>query len=202
VRGAGGSAAGAAMPPPTLVELPRAQARAAASLQRFFAYSKPESVDAARRLLHLCKAVDLVNEPLYAGPALARALWRYEALWLPLLVAVDEGFRGRSVGHSPAFGRAVEEIRRKNEARGGLGLRRAECVPPLDVAWVWHCHRLSPKVYEEDVRALAEGGGRAPRWTAATRTRSCSATGRTRRASGCGGCGRAASRTSRSCRRT
>lgn len=145
-------------PPRALTPLPRAQARAAAGLQRYCTYSRPESVDAARRLLHMCKAADLGNEPLYAGGALERALWRYEALWLPLLVAVDPALRARRVAHSPAFARTVEELRRMNEAKGGLGLRREECVPPLDVAWVWHCHRLCVKVYEADMDALVEGG--------------------------------------------
>jgi len=21
-------------------------------------------------------------------------------------------------------------------------------IPPADVAWIWHCHRLAPKIYE------------------------------------------------------
>lgn len=29
-------------------------------------------------------------------------------------------------------------------------------MPPLDVAWVWHCHRLSPLVYERDIAALTD----------------------------------------------
>ena len=41
---------------------------------------------------------------------------RYENYWLPLLVA------------------AADE----------LHIEPSALIPPLDCAWVWHCHRLNP----------------------------------------------------------
>lgn len=109
-------------------------------------------------MLHMCKAADLTNESMYEGPALERAMWRYEALWLPLLVALASGPNGpKSVGNKN-FARAVEEVRRINFAKGGLSVHRDECVPPMDIAWVWHCHRLSPRVYQRDIAALGDCG--------------------------------------------
>lgn len=106
-----------AMPAPNLISLPRSQTRAADVLQRQCAFSKPECVDATRRLLHLCKAADLPNDIISDGPALDRALWRYEAHWLPLLVALalvapggaEAAVKGR---HWRGFTRAVDEVRR------------------------------------------------------------------------------------------
>lgn len=125
-------------------------------MQRNLSRSKPEYVDATRRMLYLVKAVDLTLESLYEGPALERALWRYEALWLPLLVAieVDTSF---ACTHQN-FARKVEDIRTKNSARGGLHLTAQDLVPPLDIAWVWHCHRLNPEAYIADTAALTNGG--------------------------------------------
>ena len=53
---------------------------------------------------------------LYLSPAmLSVAVFRYEELWLPMLVT------------------------QKNDEKG--------LVPPVDVAWVWHLHRLNPLGY-------------------------------------------------------
>ena len=117
----------------------------------------PEYVQAARQMLYLVKAVDLTNESLYEGPALERALWRYEALWLPLVVALTLEPKYKCTNAS--FARKVEDIRTKNYARGGLHLTAEHLVPPIDIAWVWHCHRLNPTVYSEDTTQLTEGGG-------------------------------------------
>lgn len=147
------------MPVPKLTILERSQIKESQSLQRGLARSKPEAITSARKFLFFCKAVDLTEEPLYKGPALQRALWRYEALWLPLLVATSLPHASRRVKHSPAFARRVDELRTKNYAKGGLHLDRTELVPPLDIAWVWYCHRLDPHMYAEDIEALTDGGG-------------------------------------------
>jgi Glycine-rich domain-containing protein-like len=144
-----------------LAPLDRRSSKEAQSLQRALVRSKTEAVVAARRMLFLVKAVDLTVEPLYAGPALDRALWRYEALWLPLLLATAAGPPGSTAAaaplrvlHSSRFAQTVEEIRAKNYAKGGLHLARGELVPPIDIAWVWHCHRLNPLQYARDVASL------------------------------------------------
>ncbi len=127
------------------------------TIQRKLSHPMPEYVQAARQMLYLVKAVDLTNESLYTGPALERALWRYEALWLPLVVALTVDPKHKCTNAS--FARKVEEIRTKNFTRGGLHLSGDHLVPPIDVAWVWHCHRLNPVAYATDTAALTEGGG-------------------------------------------
>ena len=74
-------------------------------MQRKLSHSMPEYVQAARHMLYLVKAVHLTNESLYEGAALQRALWRYESLWLPLLIALTVELS--SVMHVPA-GRAPQ----------------------------------------------------------------------------------------------
>ncbi|BAT99399.1 hypothetical protein LR48_Vigan07g130500 [Vigna angularis] len=75
---------------------------------------------AAKRQLQFLAAVDR-NRHLYDGPALERAIYRYNACWLPLLAKHSE---------SKIF-------------EGPL-------VVPLDCEWVWHCHRLHPVRYKSD----------------------------------------------------
>ncbi|XP_027914294.1 glycine-rich domain-containing protein 1 [Vigna unguiculata] len=87
----------------------------------------PLSVDllvAAKRQLQFLAAVDR-NRHLYDGPALERAIYRYNACWLPLLAKHSE---------SQIF-------------EGPL-------VVPLDCEWVWHCHRLNPVRYKSDCEEL------------------------------------------------
>ncbi|KAH7848071.1 hypothetical protein Vadar_033476 [Vaccinium darrowii] len=77
-------------------------------------------VAAAKQQLKFLAAVDR-SRWLYEGPALERAIYRYNACWLPLLAK-----------HSEA--QIIE---------GPL-------VVPLDCEWVWHCHRLNPVRYKSD----------------------------------------------------
>ncbi|KAL2348971.1 hypothetical protein Fmac_002971 [Flemingia macrophylla] len=78
----------------------------------------------AKKQLQFLAAVDR-NRHLYDGPALERAIYRYNACWLPLLAKHSE---------SPIF-------------EGPL-------VVPLDCEWVWHCHRLNPVRYRTDCEEL------------------------------------------------
>ena len=58
--------------------------------------------------------------------ASAESVRRYRDLWLPLLAS-----------------------------RGAAALAAAEdAVPPLDVAWLWHCHRLAPRAAWGRARGL------------------------------------------------
>ncbi|KAE9596954.1 hypothetical protein Lal_00007883 [Lupinus albus] len=82
-------------------------------------------VAVAKKQLEFLAAVDR-NRHLYDGLALERAIYRYNACWLPLLAK-----------HSPES-RIVE---------GPL-------VVPLDCEWVWHCHRLNPVRYKSDCEEL------------------------------------------------
>ena len=58
------------------------------------------------------------GDELYLGRALPGAIKRYVKFWLPL------------VSHS-----------------GYEGQGRAPLIPPVDIAWVWHLHRLAPRRY-------------------------------------------------------
>lgn len=74
---------------------------------------------------------------LCQGGALKEALRRYERLWLPLIAAL-----------AAAPGSSV---------RQGY----SQLVPPLDVAFLWHLHRLQLSVYEEDCCQLKGRDGRS-----------------------------------------
>ncbi|KAF8092150.1 hypothetical protein N665_0423s0035 [Sinapis alba] len=80
---------------------------------------------AAKQQLQFLAAVDR-NRWLYEGPALERAIYRYNAYWLPLLAKYTES---SSICEGPL-------------------------VPPLDCEWVWHCHRLNPVRYKTDCEEL------------------------------------------------
>jgi len=73
------------------------------------------------------KDVDLEGI-LYAGDILEQALYRYERFWLPL--CADLTLKGK---------------------------RYEDFYPPLDVAWVWHCHMLSPTEYQKDCKNICGG---------------------------------------------
>ncbi|KAL1545207.1 glycine-rich domain-containing protein 1-like [Salvia divinorum] len=81
-------------------------------------------VCAAKKHLKFLAAVDR-NRWLNDGPALDRAIYRYNAYWLPLLAKHSE---------SPLF-------------EGPL-------VVPLDCEWIWHSHRLNPIRYKKDCQEL------------------------------------------------
>ncbi|CAH8325919.1 unnamed protein product [Eruca vesicaria subsp. sativa] len=80
---------------------------------------------AAKQQLQFLGAVDR-NRGLYDGLALERAIYRYNAYWLPLLANFTES---------------------SSTCQGPL-------VPPLDCEWVWHCHRLNPVRYKSDCEEL------------------------------------------------
>ncbi|XP_020216431.1 glycine-rich domain-containing protein 1 [Cajanus cajan] len=87
----------------------------------------PISVDlvvVAKKQLQFLAAVDR-NRHLYDGPTLERAIYRYNACWLPLLA-------------------------KHSESR----IFEGPLVVPLDCEWVWHCHRLNPVRYKTDCEEL------------------------------------------------
>ncbi|KAI4314456.1 hypothetical protein L6164_027364 [Bauhinia variegata] len=81
-------------------------------------------VAVAKQQLQFLAAVDR-NRHLYDGPALERAIYRYNACWLPLLA-------------------------KHTESR----IFEGPLVAPLDCEWVWHCHRLNPVRYKSDCEEL------------------------------------------------
>ncbi|KAI4339778.1 hypothetical protein MLD38_024683 [Melastoma candidum] len=81
-------------------------------------------VVAARQQLQFLFIVDQEG-CLYDGPALDRAINRYNLCWLPLLARHSD---------SP--------------------LLEGPLIVPLDCEWIWHCHRLSPVRYKDDCETL------------------------------------------------
>ncbi|CAI5468234.1 unnamed protein product [Closterium sp. Yama58-4] len=87
-------------------------------------------VAAAQQQFRLLRAVDCCAG-LYSGPAVRRAIRRYERCWLPLL---DELQGGRLAAASRG---------------GGEAELPSYLVPPLDVHWIWLCHRLAPQQQQQ-----------------------------------------------------
>ncbi|GMI67977.1 GLYCINE RICH DOMAIN PROTEIN 2 [Hibiscus trionum] len=81
-------------------------------------------VGAAKKQLQFLAAVDR-NRWLYDGPTLQRAIYRYNAYWLPLLAKYCD----ETISEGPL-------------------------VVPLDCEWIWHCHRLNPVCYKSDCEEL------------------------------------------------
>ncbi|XP_038997497.1 glycine-rich domain-containing protein 2-like isoform X4 [Hibiscus syriacus] len=81
-------------------------------------------VAAAKKHLEFLAAVDR-NRWLYDGPTLQRAIYRYNAYWLPLLA------------------KCCDEM-----------ILEGPLVVPLDCEWIWHCHRLNPVRYKSDCEEL------------------------------------------------
>lgn len=129
-------------------------------MQRNMSHSAAEYVNVTRRMMYMVKAVDLTLESLYTGRALDRAIWRYEALWLPLLAAVSNPPTqdAQPKWTQSSFTTKVDEIQTKNFSKGGLWLDPNSIIPPIDIAWVWHCHRLNPIGYEADLASFVPGG--------------------------------------------
>ncbi|KAK9678359.1 hypothetical protein RND81_11G206500 [Saponaria officinalis] len=81
-------------------------------------------VEAAKKHLLFLAAVDR-NRHLYEDHVLQRAIYRYNAYWLPLLAKHLKN----PVSEDPL-------------------------VVPLDCEWIWHCHRLNPIRYKFDCEKL------------------------------------------------
>ncbi|KAL5822007.1 hypothetical protein ACOSQ3_023889 [Xanthoceras sorbifolium] len=84
-------------------------------------------VAAAKQQLQFLAAVDR-NRWLYDGPTLQKAIYRYNACWLPLLAKYSE-----------------------------YHISEGFLVVPLDCEWIWHCHRLNPVQYKSDCEQLYGG---------------------------------------------
>eukprot|EP00897_Mesotaenium_endlicherianum_P003826 jgi/Mesen1/3471/ME000195S02622 len=92
-------------------------------------------VTAAKRQLQLLQAVDRFP-CLYQGPAVAQAIRRYEHCWLPWLAEAQA---------------KQEQLDRVDPM---APMKAAQMVPPLDVHWVWHVHRLAPVAYAKDCQRM------------------------------------------------
>ncbi|KAG0613348.1 hypothetical protein M758_6G096300 [Ceratodon purpureus] len=80
---------------------------------------------AAKRQLGFLRTIDSLP-CLHKGPAVLRAIRRYQKFWMPL------------VADSLKF-----------DALLNVDSKGKSLLPPLDVQWVWHCHRLNPVGYRQ-----------------------------------------------------
>jgi Glycine-rich domain-containing protein-like len=90
-------------------------------------------VEAAKKHLHFLSTLHRLGTTL--SPPVSDSLRRYVELWLPLVFKCQD----------------------KNEkvldgAKEGGAAPYCALVPPPDIAWLWHCHRLAPSEYEASVR--------------------------------------------------
>ncbi|KAL2654252.1 hypothetical protein R1flu_022380 [Riccia fluitans] len=81
-------------------------------------------IGAARRQLSFLRAVQCVPG-LHRGPAVSVAIRRYLNFWMPLAADRVTGVKKASREGSKAL------------------------LPPFDIQWVWHCHRLHPVAYRK-----------------------------------------------------
>jgi hypothetical protein len=73
-----------------------------------------------RKLKSSCTATNAGG--LYEGKFLDEAVRRYECIWMPLL----------------------RKYIKANGGKNDESVCKVGCVPPLDVAYIWHVHRLDP----------------------------------------------------------
>ena len=67
-----------------------------------------------------------------------RALYRYCKCWLPLVVQLANKKSDEALSNGFAYDISY--------------LKSLKLVPPADVAWLWHCHRLAPSSYFKYLR--------------------------------------------------
>ncbi|KAK9749676.1 hypothetical protein RND81_02G142900 [Saponaria officinalis] len=82
-------------------------------------------VESAKKVMKFLGVVDQ-NRHLYEDDVLHRAIYRYNAFWLPLLAKHME---------KPVCG-------------------EDPLVVPLDCEWIWHCHMLNPLRYKSDCEQI------------------------------------------------
>ncbi len=78
-----------------------------------------DMISLTRQHLLFLRRVHAAGESLVAPSR--EKIRRYEQIWLPLLLHLQENEVGKNVPLSP----------------------------PIDVAWLWHCHRLAPSAYKK-----------------------------------------------------
>ncbi|RNA13511.1 glycine-rich domain-containing 2-like [Brachionus plicatilis] len=96
------------------------------SLDFKFESESSKNFDLIEQTLKHLEFLKLIDdaEIFYTGPTLDRAIYRYETVWIPFCIQIDST----------------------------IGQNRSEICPPLDIAWVWHCHLLSPS-YANDLKS-------------------------------------------------
>jgi Glycine-rich domain-containing protein-like len=88
-------------------------------------------VEAAKQHLHFLCALHRLGATL--SPPVSDSLRRYVELWLPLVFKCQD-----------------EKV--LDGAKVGGAAPKSALIPPPDIAWLWHCHRLAPFEYETYAR--------------------------------------------------
>lgn len=131
--------------------------------------------NAARTLRNLLRDVDSASEPLWEGPQLDAAIFRYTEIFLPMLAAhlgsCDERVREISIAANTKrmfeyfavrggsmYQTVLTEESEKDEFLAPFkalpSVTSVAPIPPLDVAFCWALHRLSSMDYERDCKRL------------------------------------------------
>jgi len=102
----------------------------------------PNLVTAAKQQLRFLARVNQQPELTQPGPALNRAIRRYRLISILIpnnsyseLHCTDVGLCGVQTDRYEVCWLPLLA----SQVKGGSAL-----VPPLDCAWIWHCHRLNP----------------------------------------------------------
>ena len=96
-------------------------------------------VSEAKRHVHFLRRIHACGSSL--GRPSEQSFHRYSELWLPLVAA---HFRRRTEG-----GVRTLDVKLLTVTSAGTDFL---LIPPPDVAWLWHCHRLAPYRYIEHVQ--------------------------------------------------
>ena len=83
-------------------------------------------IQGALNQLEFLKDISTKSSKLHSTEIINRAVYRYERYWLPLC------------------------LKNKYEDQEKL----FKLYPPMDVAWLWHCHMLSPTEYKKDCEII------------------------------------------------
>jgi Glycine-rich domain-containing protein-like len=83
------------------------------------------------------------------GPALRRAVRRYEQCWMPLIASLLRDGSDIECRTSGVHSGSADVVGCPQQSMSSLNTD-VSFAPPLDVHWIWHCHMLSPYSYMSD----------------------------------------------------
>ncbi len=136
---------------------------------------KESLASAARKLHYLLRDVDSASAPLWSGRALDAAIHRYVEIFLPMLAAHAARSEARDLSvvanrkldasllevlSGDMYLKEMNDDEQREYIRPFMALGKGKNVvavppiPPLDVAFCWALHRLSPMDYAADCRKL------------------------------------------------
>ena len=109
-------------------------------------------ITSAKFELDFLKAVDAAGY-CYGREFVAKAVYRYEKYWLPL-VAAEAAASAVGVSNGGQSNGAAAAAPPHQESSV---LSTDQLAPPLDVHWAWHVHMLAPFAYSKDCQRITGG---------------------------------------------